>query len=119
MAQNVEHDNRDENSGHCDLPDLVHIKSRKKSVSLFDCNADLEVHVDQGQEWNDRVKCDTEDVPDKDIHPGGSQGGRPQLYFLATSLRCDLEKSQSVDQKRKQENEQNGQPTRSISSVKI
>ena len=119
MTQNVEHDNCDQNFGHCDLPDLVHVKSRKKSVSLFDCNADLEVHVDQRQQWNGRVKCDTGNVPDEDIHPGGSKGGRRQHYFLAISLRCDLEKSQSVDQKGKQENEQNCQPTRSISSVKI
>ena len=55
----------------------------------------------------------------EDIHPGGSQGCRHQLDFLATLLSGDFETSENVNQEGKQEYEQNGQPTRSVSSVKI
>ena len=119
MTQNVEHDNCDEDFGHCDLPDLVHVESREKFVPLFNGDADLEVHVDQGQQWDDRVKRDTGHVSHEDIHPGGSQGCRHQLDFLATLLSGDFETSENVNQEGKQEYEQNGQPTRSVSSVKI
>ena len=119
MTQNVKHDNCDENFGHCNLPDLVHVESREKSVPLFNCDADLEVHVDQGQQWDNRVKCDAGNVSDEDVKPGGSQGCRHQLDFLATLLSGDFEISENVDQKAKHEYYQNGQPTRSGPSVKI
>ena len=119
VTQNEEHDNCDENFGYFDLPDLVYVQSRKKSVSLFDWDADLEVHVDQGQQRNDRVKCEAGHVPGEDIHPGGSQGGRRSLDFVSSLLGFDFEKSRSVDQEGKQENKQNSQQARSISSMKI
>ena len=73
MTQTVKQNYGHQDFGDSNLPNLIYIEPREKSVASLESKVDLDVHEDQRHQGEDCLKDHTANVSEEDIHPGDPQ----------------------------------------------